>query len=88
MIGIDISNKQQIDDTGILAFGIVIDKIGLVQITQATNDTVDDEIDETNLSTEVSVSLLKDQLDLAVSAEDYEEAARLRDEISKLEGQV
>lgn len=31
------------------------------------------------------VAILKDQLDVAISEEDYEEAAKLRDEIAKLE---
>lgn len=34
---------------------------------------------------EVKIAELKDQLDLAISEEDYEEAARIRDEISKLD---
>lgn len=37
---------------------------------------------------EIQISLLKDKLDVAVSNEDYEEAAKIRDEISVLENQV
>lgn len=59
-----------------------------IDFSLETEEEPDDEIDETETSVEVSVSMLKDQLDLAVSAEDYEEAARLRDEISKLEDQL
>jgi protein arginine kinase activator len=36
---------------------------------------------------EVSIALLKDQLDIAVSEEDYEEAARIRDEIAKIKSE-
>lgn len=36
-------------------------------------------------SPDLKIAELKDQLDLAISEEDYEEAARIRDEISKLD---
>lgn len=36
-------------------------------------------------SPELKIAELKDQLDLAISEEDYEEAARIRDQISKLD---
>ena len=36
---------------------------------------------------EVNIAMLKDSLDVAISAENYEEAARLRDQISKLEAE-
>ncbi len=42
---------------------------------------------EAGLSPDVSIAVLQDQLDVAISAEDYEEAARLRDEISRMEAE-
>ncbi len=42
------------------------------------------DVTEERLSREEEISVLSDRLKLAVSAEDYEEAARLRDEINRL----
>ena len=44
---------------------------------------VDDEI--SGPSVEMTISMLQDKLDLAISEENYEEAAQIRDEINKLE---
>ena len=41
------------------------------------------EVDTTSLDSKVSVSELNDQLDKAVADENYELAAKIRDEISK-----
>ena len=45
-----------------------------------------DEIDPEFSGPQSNIAILEDKLEVAISAEDYEEAARIRDQISKLKG--
>lgn len=52
-----------------------------------TEDEEDDDFDDDEeVSSADKIDQLKKEMDLAISDEDYEKAARLRDEISRLEG--
>ncbi len=63
------------------------DELGLNDLSETEEVSTDTEdileVDTTSLDSKVSVSELNDQLDKAVADENYELAAKIRDEISK-----
>ena len=63
------------------------DELGLNDLSETEEVSTDTEdileVDNTSLDSKVSVSELNDQLDKAVADENYELAAKIRDEISK-----
>jgi len=63
------------------------DELGLNDLSETEEVSIDTEdileVDTTSLDSKVSVSELNDQLDKAVADENYELAAKIRDEISK-----
>ena len=63
------------------------DELGLNDLSETEEVSTDTEdileVDNTSLDSKVSVSELSDQLDKAVADENYELAAKIRDEISK-----
>ena len=63
------------------------DELGLNDLSATEEVSIDTEdileVDTTSLDSKVSVSELNDQLDKAVADENYELAAKIRDEISK-----
>lgn len=63
------------------------DELGLNDLSETEEVSIDTEdileVDTTSLDSKVSVSELNDQLDKAIADENYELAAKIRDEISK-----
>jgi uncharacterized protein len=59
----------------------VSDNIGAINIGNHKTETIEEETE----SIEAKIDRLKSELDAAVSNEDYEKAAQIRDEIKKLE---
>lgn len=47
---IDVTHQQKVDDAGVLSFGIIVDEIGPLYISQAGDDTVDDLVHPENLA--------------------------------------
>lgn len=50
MIRIDIAHKEQVDDAAVAAFGVVVDEVGLFEISQAVDDAVDDPVQADHLA--------------------------------------
>jgi len=50
MILVDISHQDQVDNSGVFAFGIIIDDIGLFQIAQPGQDAFDNLIEAHDLA--------------------------------------
>jgi hypothetical protein len=63
------------------------DELGLNDLSATEEVSIDTEdileVDTTSLDSKLSVSELNDQLDKAIADENYELAAKIRDEISK-----
>lgn len=65
-----VSEKMEIIETPEFDFG-ESDELDILDVAETTPES--------------AVALLRDKLDIAISEEDYEEAAKIRDEIAKLE---